>query len=91
MGGRYSYGSFDEMVANLERALSSRSYIAGDSFTSADVQIASGVHYAIHVLRVLPEKPVFKDYLERVLTRPAYQRATALDAELAQSMTGSAD
>jgi glutathione S-transferase len=88
MGGRYSYGSFDEMVANIERTLSSRPYIAGDSFTSADVQIGSGIHYAIHVLRVLAEKPVFKDYLARVQARPAYKRATALDAELAQSLMG---
>lgn len=88
MGGRYSYGSFDEMVANVERTLSSRPYIAGDSFTSADVQIGSGIHYAIHVLQVLAEKPVFKDYLARVQARPAYQRAIALDAELAQSLAG---
>lgn len=91
MGGRYSYGSFDEMVGHLERSLSSRPYIAGDSFTSADVQIASGIHYTTHILQVLPEKPVFKDYLARVQARPAYLRATELDAELAQSLAGAAD
>ncbi|PWJ84812.1 glutathione S-transferase [Pseudaminobacter salicylatoxidans] len=88
MGGGYSYGSFEELLANLDRALSSRPYIAGDRFTSADTQIGSGVHYAINILKVLPEKPSFKAYLERLQARPAYQRAMALDAELAQSMAG---
>jgi len=86
MGGGYSYGSFDEMVANLERTLSSRPYITGDAFTSADTQIGSGIHYATHILKVLPERQVFKEYLERLYARPAFQRATALDVELAQSL-----
>jgi len=88
MGSRYSYGSFDEMVANLERALSSRPYIAGDGFTSADIQIGSGISFATNILKVMPELPVFQAYLERLQARPAYQRSMALDAELARSMAG---
>lgn len=84
MGSGYSYGSFAEMIANLERTLSSRPYIAGDRFTAADTQIGGGINYAKNVLRILPDKPVFNDYFERVTQRPAFQRASQKDFQLAQ-------
>jgi glutathione S-transferase len=85
MGPRYSYGSFAEMVANLEKALSSRPYIVGDRFTAADTQIGSGIHYATNVLRVLPENPVFTEYLDRLAARPAFQRYSRKEYEMAQA------
>lgn len=84
MGGGYSYGSFSEMVANLEKTLSSRPYIAGDRFTAADTQIGGGINYGIRVLKTLPEKPVFVEYVERLLARPAFQRASQKDFAMAQ-------
>lgn len=84
MGSGYSYGSFAEMIGNLERTLASRPYIAGDRFTAADTQIGGGINYAKNVLRILPEKPVFDTYFERVTARPAYQRASQKDFQMAQ-------
>ena len=85
MGPRYSYGSFAEMVANLEKALSSGPYIVGDRFTAADTQIGSGIHYATNVLRVLPDNPVFKAYLDRLAGRPAFQRYSQKEFEMAKA------
>lgn len=85
MGLRYSYGSFAEMVANLEKALSSGPYIVGDRFTAADTQIGSGIHYATNVLRVLPDNPVFKAYLDRLAARPAFQRYSQREFEMAKA------
>lgn len=85
MGSRYSYGSFPEMVANLEKALSARPYIIGDRFTAADTQIGSGIHFATNVLRVLPENPVFKTYLDRLAARPAFQRYSRKEYEMAEA------
>ena len=85
MGPRYSYGSFAEMVANLEKALSSGPYIVGDRFTAADTQIGSGIHYATNVLRVLPDNPVFKAYLDRLAARPAFQRYSQREFEMAKA------
>lgn len=84
MGPGYSYGSFSEMIANLEKTLSSRPYIAGDRFTAADTQICSGINYANMVLNVMPDKPVFREYVERATARPAFQRASAQDFEMAK-------
>ncbi len=85
MGPCYSYGSFAEMVANLEKALSSGPYIVGDRFTAADTQIGSGIHYATNVLRVLPDNPVFKAYLDRLAARPAFQRYSQREFEMAKA------
>lgn len=84
MGGGYSYGSFSEMVANLERTLASRPYIAGDRFTAADTQLGAGMEYARTVSRVLPDVPVFRQYLDRLGARPAYQRYRMKDFEAAK-------
>jgi glutathione S-transferase len=56
---------------------------AGDRFTAADIQLASSIGFTMNQLKVLPEKPVFVDYLGRVLERPANKRAEAKDSELA--------
>jgi glutathione S-transferase len=83
----FSFGSFDDMVRNVEEALAERPYVAGDKFTAADTQLASGVHYALDVLKVLPDRPTFRDYLARVTGRPAFQRFMAKDAELIKQVT----
>ena len=36
-----SFGSYDDLVSNLERRLSQSEFIAGDRFTAADVQVAA--------------------------------------------------
>jgi glutathione S-transferase len=83
----FSFGSFDDMVQNVEKTLTERPYAAGDKFTAADTQLASGVHYALNVVKVLPERPTFRDYLGRVTGRPAFQRFMAKDAELINQVT----
>jgi glutathione S-transferase len=76
----FSFGAFDDMVRNLEKTLSARPYIAGESFTAADTQLGSGIHFAINILGVLPKKQIFEDYLGRVTARSAFQRFMAKDA-----------
>jgi glutathione S-transferase len=78
----FSFGAFDDMIRNLERRLALEPFAAGARFTAADVQLASSLAYTMQVLRVVPERQMFLDYLGRVLERPANQRAAKLDAEL---------
>ncbi|MEX0406676.1 glutathione S-transferase family protein [Aquibium sp. LZ166] len=80
----YSFGLFDDIVGNLERHLSANEFAAGDRFTAADTQLASGISFTMNILKVLPDKPVFQDYLARATGRPAYARVQAKDAELAR-------
>ena len=92
VANNFSFGAFDDMVLHVEKTLSGRPYIAGDKFTAADTQLGSGIHYTTNVLHALPERPVFKAYLDRVTARPAYQRSAAKDYEMAKEagMAGAA-
>lgn len=85
-GGSFSFGLFDDMVAYVERVLSQRPYAAGDRFTAADVQLASGIGYTMNMLKVLPQRPAFVDYLARIGERPAWLRAQEKDAALAATV-----
>jgi glutathione S-transferase len=83
----FSFGLFDDMVAYLERTLSRRAYAAGDKFTAADTHLASSIQFTMDIIKVLPERPVFRDYLSRALARPAYKRAMEKDRELIKTLT----
>ncbi len=83
----FSFGSLDDMIRNVEKTLTERPYAAGEKFTAADTQLASGIHYTLDVLKVLPDRPVFRDYLARATDRPAFQRFMAKDAELIKQVT----
>lgn len=82
-GNDFSFGLFDDMVAYLEKALSERPYAAADRFTAADVMMAAGIGYTMGLIKVLPERPAFLDYLARIGERPAWRRAQEKDRELA--------
>lgn len=82
----FSFGLFDDMVANVERHLTANAYAAGDRFTAADTHLASSIAFTMNVLRVLPERPAFKDYVARVVQRPAYRRYEKLEQDAAMEM-----
>lgn len=79
----HAFGLFDDMVAYLERVLSERPYAAGHRFTAADVQLASSLQFTMNITGILPKKPVFQEYLDRIGERPAAGRASQKDAEMA--------
>lgn len=72
-----SFGLFEDMTRHVESALTDNDYAVGDQFTAADISLASAVHWALDVVPLLPERPVFRSYLERVRTRPGFQRFMA--------------
>ena len=83
----FSFGLFEDMVANVEKLLSRQPYAAGDRFTAADTQLAAGINFTMNILKVLPRQPAFRDYVARATDRPAYRRYVAKDKELAQKVT----
>lgn len=84
-GNDYSFGTFDDMVGNVERHLATHDYAAGDRFTAADTQLGAAIAYTIGMMKVLPERPAFRDYLSRLEQRPAYRSASEKDRELAMA------
>src|SRR5262249_40731842 len=76
------YGSYDAVVDVLAQAVAQGPYLMGDHFTAADVVIGSGLRWGM-MFKLLPERPEFTAYVGRLSERPALQRATAKDKELA--------
>jgi len=81
----FSFGLFDDMVGYVEKVLSERPFAAGGRFTAADIQLASSIGFTMGVLKVLPQRAAFVDYLARIGERPAWQRAQTMDQELAMA------
>ncbi len=75
------YGSFDRVIDVLEQAVAAHPYIAGDRFTAADVYVGSQVIWGMQ-FGWLPKRETFADYAARLIERPAYLRAAALDDAL---------
>ncbi len=82
----YSFGLFDDMVAYVERRLTDNTFAAGDRFTAADIQLASGIGYTMGQMKVLPERPAFTAYLARIGDRPAWKQAQEKDYALAKAV-----
>ncbi|MBC8072885.1 MAG: glutathione S-transferase family protein [Deltaproteobacteria bacterium] len=81
-GSDYSFGSFEDVMNNLEARLTQHPFAVGETFTAADTQLASSLAFTMHVLQAVPKKPAFEAYLARVTQRPAYTRAQELDTQL---------
>ncbi|MCE6952596.1 glutathione S-transferase family protein [Cereibacter sphaeroides] len=75
------YGSFERMLATLEAAVSSGPFIAGDSFSAADVYMGAQVGWGL-AFGSLPERPALRAYWDRLKNRPALARANAADEAL---------
>lgn len=76
------FGTYDRAVAAIEDWLNSNDFIAGDRFTMADTYVGSHVIWGIQ-FGTLPETAAFNAYAARLMNRPAYIEAKAIDAELA--------
>ncbi|MGD0190147.1 MAG: glutathione S-transferase [Rhizomicrobium sp.] len=71
------FGNFEDMEGYIAATLAKHSYIAGDSFTAADVLVGGALGFFKGSL--FPDREVYDTYLGRVSTRPARQRAIAKD------------
>lgn len=80
-----AYGSYDATIEALAGALAKGPYILGEKFSAADVVVGSGVRWML-MFKMLPERPEFTKYAERLSQRPALQRAIKSDAALVASL-----
>ena len=76
------YGDFDTMLRTLTDQLEKGPYMLGDTFSAADVLWGTALNWTT-MFKLVPELPVIRAYIDRVISRPAMRRAAAADAELA--------
>ena len=76
--GMVGYGSYERVLDTLETALSESPYLAGESFTAADLYLGSHIGWGLG-FGTIPARPAFEAYFARLSARPAHKRATELD------------
>ena len=76
------YGDYETMLATLTAQLAPGPWMLGGRFSAADVLWGTALRWTT-MFKLVPESPLFSDYIARVAARPATARARAKDAELA--------
>jgi glutathione S-transferase len=79
-GGERSvgFGSLEDVLAAAEGAVGSREYLAGDSFTAADLYLGAHLGWGMN-FGTLERRPAFEAYVARLQARPAAVRANQID------------
>jgi glutathione S-transferase len=75
------YGDYDTMLKTLVDQLDKGPYLLGDTFSAADALWGTALNWTT-LFKLVPDLPVIRAYIDRVLARPAIRRAAAMDAEL---------
>ncbi len=75
-GSAQKQRNHDAVIARLRAALEAGPYVMGETFTGADFLISSAMAFG---RQAFPADQVFDAYIERCRSRPAANRALALD------------
>ena len=76
--GMVGYGSREQVIDTLDKALQGREYLAGDRFTAADLYVGAQIGWGLQ-FGTLEKRPAFEEYAGRLLARPAALRAKEID------------
>ena len=72
------FGSLDAALGALESAVADKAFVAGDSFSAADVYVGSQIDWGLQ-FGTIPSRPAFEAYVAPLRERAAYRRAKAID------------
>ncbi|MAW99757.1 MAG: glutathione S-transferase [Sphingomonas sp.] len=75
------YGSHELALDVIEHAVSAKPFLAGERFSAVDVYFGSQLGWGVQ-FGILPDRPAFRAYLDRIFARPAYKRASEIDDAL---------
>lgn len=75
--GFLGFGTLDLTLDALENYLQHHTHVCGEQFTAADIYVASHLLFGTHFTKAYAMRPVFNDYIKRMLARPAKQRVDA--------------
>lgn len=71
---RFGYGSYTRVLDTLSAWLNDRTYVAGESFTAADIVLASHLRWSM-TTGLIAKRPEFETYSDKHVNRPAAKRA----------------
>ena len=73
------WGDYDRAFGALEAAITPGPWLFGDQFTAADLYIASSLGFGMQ-FGMIDKRPAFVEFAERAQSRPAFKRATEIEA-----------
>jgi glutathione S-transferase len=79
--GACGYGNYARALDMLEYAVTQSPYLAGESFSAADIYLGSQIGFGLR-FGTIEKRPAFLAYWDRIGTRPAYTRAAEIDDAL---------
>ena len=81
----FGYGSREAVMDTLEKALTANEYLAGNTFTAADLYVGAQIGWGLQ-FGTLEKRPAFESYFARLAARPAAKRASEIDDKLIADM-----
>jgi glutathione S-transferase len=75
------YGRFGDVMKALESAVGQTDYVAGASFTAADVYLGAQIGWGLQ-FGTIEKRPAFERYWARISAPPAARRAKEIDDAL---------
>lgn len=84
--GLSPYGDYATVIKAVNDQLAKGPYILGDKFTAADVLWGIALNWTTK-FKLLEVTPVIREYIDRIVPRPAVRRARAKDLELLAAQT----
>lgn len=76
--GSVGHGVPSDVLAAIDDALSNGPYLLGDTFSAADVVFGGTLNFAL-MFGAFEKKPLYTDYVDRLMTRPAALRCNDLN------------
>jgi glutathione S-transferase len=76
------YSDYNTMLGALEAQLSKGAYLLGEWLTAADILWGVALNWTM-MFGLVPRTEVFMRYAALITARPAFQRITAIDADMA--------
>ncbi len=82
--GNAGWGSYDAMLAAMESAVSGHDFVLGNEFSMADAVFGGTVRFML-MFKLIEPRPALSAYVDRLVARPAYQRAEARNAAVREA------
>lgn len=79
------WGDYDRAMSALEAAFRPGPWLQGSQFTAADLYVASSLNYGMQ-FGMIDKRPAFVAVVERATARPAFKRASEIEAREAAKL-----
>jgi glutathione S-transferase len=83
------YGSYDDTMNALEKALTPGPYLLGERFSAADVYVGSQIAWGMR-MKAIEGRPAFQKYVAMLMERPAFKRVLAQNEDYMKQLQPSA-